>query len=175
MNVMRKAIRKLKNYEYTIHIVGDINNGDQSFNSFFSENKNNEKIVFHDALDQTSIFKLGSKCDLALIPSSWYETGPITVYEAFAMGLPIIGTRLGGIEELLCFNSLLFELNNHSELANLMISIIKTTKNWLFRSNLPTPRSPKDLGEEIMFMRNWLMKILILNKIKFRMYKIRNS
>ena len=152
INVIRKAIRLLKKYEYNIHIVGDMKNGDQSFKTLFSENKNNKKIIFHNSLDQTSIFKLGSKCDLALIPSSWYETGPITVYEAFAMGLPIIGTRIGGIEELCShnFNSLLFELNNHSELANLMISLIKEPQkiNYL-RSNLPIPRSPKDLGEEV--------------------------
>ena len=151
-NVLRKAIRILKNYEYTIHIVGDINNGDQSFNQLYSENKNNKKIIFHDALDQSSIFKLGCKCDLALIPSSWFETGPITVYEAFAMRLPIIGTRIGGIEELCThnFNSLLFDLNNHNELANFIISLInKPEKIDYLRSNLPKPRSPKDLAKEI--------------------------
>ena len=152
MNVIRKAIRKLKNHQYTIHIVGDMNNGDQSFNRLFSENKNNEKIVFHNALDQTSIFKLGIKCDLALIPSSWFETGPITVYEAFAMRLPVIGTRLGGVEELCThnYNSLLFDLNNHNELANFMISLIKKPEKIDYlRSNIPKPRSPKDLAKEM--------------------------
>lgn len=152
INVIRKAIRILKNHQYTIHIVGDMKNGDQSFNQLYSENKNNKKVIFHDALDQSSIFKLGLKCDLALIPSSWFETGPITVYEAFAMRLPIIGTRIGGIEELCThnLNSLLFGLNNHYELANFMISLIKKpeTIDYL-RSNLPKPRSPKDLAKEI--------------------------
>ena len=116
-------------YEYKVTKV-DINNGDQSFNQLYSENKNNKKITFHDSLDQSSIFKLGFKCDLALITSSWFETGPITVYEAFAMKLPIIGTRLGGIEELCThnFNSLLFDLTDHIELSNLMISLIKNPK-----------------------------------------------
>ena len=89
---------------------------------------------------------------LALITSSWFETGPITVYEAFAMKLPIIGTRLGGIEELCThnFNSLLFDLNNHNELANFIISLInKPEKIDYLRSNLPKPRSPKDLAKEI--------------------------
>ena len=152
MNVIRKAIKMLKSHEYNIHIVGDMNKGDQSFNQLYYENKNNKKIIFHDALEQSSIFKLGCECDLALIPSSWFETGPITVYEAFAMELPIIGTKLGGIEELCLhnFNSLLFELNNHYELANYMISLIKEPQKIDYlRSNLPSPRSPNDLGEEI--------------------------
>ena len=152
MDVIRKAIKLLENYKYRIHIVGDKNSGDHTFKKLYSENKNNRKIIFHGALDQTSIFNLGSKCDLALLPSSWFETGPITVYEAFAMNLPIIGTKLGGIEEICShqFNSLLFELNNHEALANLIISVInEPNKIDYLRSNLPLPRSPEDLAAEL--------------------------
>jgi glycosyltransferase involved in cell wall biosynthesis len=39
--------------------------------------------------------------DLALVPSTWLETGPLTVLEAFAAGLPVAGSDLGGIKELL--------------------------------------------------------------------------
>ncbi len=151
-DVIRKAIKLLENYRYKIHIVGDMNSGDKTFKKLYSENKNNEKIIFHGSLDQTSIFKLGSKCDIALLPSSWFETGPITVYEAFAMNLPVIGTKLGGIEEICSheINSLLFELNNHKELAKLMLTVINEPKKIDFlRSNIPVPRSPKDLAIEL--------------------------
>lgn len=39
--------------------------------------------------------------DLAVVPSTWLETGPLTVLEAFAAGLPVAGSDLGGIQELL--------------------------------------------------------------------------
>ncbi len=39
--------------------------------------------------------------DLAVVPSNWLETGPLTVLEAFAAGLPVAGSDLGGIKELL--------------------------------------------------------------------------
>jgi len=39
--------------------------------------------------------------DLAVVPSTWLETGPLTVLEAFAVGLPVAGSDLGGIKELL--------------------------------------------------------------------------
>jgi len=39
--------------------------------------------------------------DLAVVPSTWLETGPLTVLEAFAAGLAVAGSDLGGIKELL--------------------------------------------------------------------------
>ena len=39
--------------------------------------------------------------DLAVVPSTCLETGPLTVLEAFAAGLPVAGCDLGGIKELL--------------------------------------------------------------------------
>ena len=39
--------------------------------------------------------------DLAVVPSTWLETGPLTVLEAFAAGLPVAGSDPGGIRELL--------------------------------------------------------------------------
>jgi glycosyltransferase involved in cell wall biosynthesis len=38
--------------------------------------------------------------DLLAIPSQWLETGPMVVLEAFAAGIPVVGSRLGGIAEL---------------------------------------------------------------------------
>lgn len=38
--------------------------------------------------------------DALVVPSEGLETGPLVVYEAFAAGIPVIGSRLGGIAEL---------------------------------------------------------------------------
>jgi len=35
-----------------------------------------------------------------VVPSQWLETGPLTVLESFAAGVPVIGSNLGGIAEL---------------------------------------------------------------------------
>jgi glycosyltransferase involved in cell wall biosynthesis len=35
-----------------------------------------------------------------VVPSRWYENQPITILEAFACGVPVVGSRLGGIPEL---------------------------------------------------------------------------
>lgn len=38
--------------------------------------------------------------DAVAIPSLWMETGPLIVYDAFSAGVPVIGSRRGGIAEL---------------------------------------------------------------------------
>jgi glycosyltransferase involved in cell wall biosynthesis len=38
--------------------------------------------------------------DLLAVPSQWLETGPLVVLEAHALSLPVIGSNLGGISEL---------------------------------------------------------------------------
>ncbi|AMN43743.1 glycosyltransferase [Rhodoplanes sp. Z2-YC6860] len=40
--------------------------------------------------------------DVLAVPSQWMETGPLVVLEAFAAGIPVIGSDLGGIRELVC-------------------------------------------------------------------------
>jgi glycosyltransferase involved in cell wall biosynthesis len=36
-----------------------------------------------------------------LVPSEWYENFPLAIAESFALGKPVIGTRLGGVAELI--------------------------------------------------------------------------
>jgi glycosyltransferase involved in cell wall biosynthesis len=38
--------------------------------------------------------------DILAVPSQWLETGPLVVLEAFAAGVPVLGSDLGGIAEL---------------------------------------------------------------------------
>ena len=63
--------------------------------------KKDERIKVCGNLPQKELLIKLKNYDLAVIPSIWMETGPLTVLEAFAVGLPVAGTNLGGIKELL--------------------------------------------------------------------------
>ncbi|MBL8154323.1 MAG: glycosyltransferase [Anaerolineae bacterium] len=56
--------------------------------------------------------------DALVIPSRWYENSPNTILEAYAMRLPVIGTNLGGMAELIEHDrtGLLFHLNDAADL-----------------------------------------------------------
>jgi glycosyltransferase involved in cell wall biosynthesis len=56
------------------------------------------------------------------VPAVWYENQPATILETYAMGKPVIGTRLGGIPELIDDGQtgLLCEPGNAADLAEKM-------------------------------------------------------
>ncbi|MCF6153377.1 MAG: glycosyltransferase [Candidatus Kuenenia stuttgartiensis] len=58
------------------------------------------------------------KSKAVVLPSEWYENNPISVLEAFALGKPVIGARIGGIPELIKEKEtgLLFEPGNSIDL-----------------------------------------------------------
>jgi glycosyltransferase involved in cell wall biosynthesis len=55
-----------------------------------------------------------------VIPSEWYENAPISLMEAYALGRPVIGARIGGIPELVREGEtgLLFESGNVEALTD---------------------------------------------------------
>jgi glycosyltransferase involved in cell wall biosynthesis len=58
------------------------------------------RIHFHDPLPSAAVVDRLRGYDLLAVPSLWMETGPLVVLEAFAAGIPVIATRLGGMREL---------------------------------------------------------------------------
>ncbi|HEX5464791.1 MAG TPA: glycosyltransferase family 4 protein, partial [Burkholderiales bacterium] len=57
-----------------------------------------------------------------VMPSIWYENFPRTLVEAFASGLPVIGSRLGALAEIIDdgHTGLLFENGSAAALAEKM-------------------------------------------------------
>jgi glycosyltransferase involved in cell wall biosynthesis len=60
--------------------------------------------------------------DVLVVPSRWYENAPGVIFEAFAAGLPVVATDLGGMSEFVRpgENGLLFPLDDAEELAGLL-------------------------------------------------------
>jgi glycosyltransferase involved in cell wall biosynthesis len=58
------------------------------------------RIRFMPPLDATEVVERLRGYHALLVPSQWLESGPLVIYEAFAAGIPVIGSRLGGIAEL---------------------------------------------------------------------------
>jgi len=58
-------------------------------------------------------------CRATLLPSIWFENCPLSLLESFALGKPVIASRIGGIPELLQhgWEGFLFEPGNSQDLS----------------------------------------------------------
>lgn len=59
------------------------------------------RVSFHGRLSKDALYRLLRAAAVAAVPSRWYENQPMAVLEAFASGLPVVGSDLGGIPELI--------------------------------------------------------------------------
>lgn len=68
-----------------------------------------------------------------IVPSTWYEGFPVTILEAFATGTPVIGSRLGGIAEIVSdkVNGVLFEPGNETVLRETLQAFRKSDNRSL--------------------------------------------
>jgi glycosyltransferase involved in cell wall biosynthesis len=57
-----------------------------------------------------------------VLPSEWYENCPMSVLESLAVGTPVLGSRAGGIPELIDEeqDGLTFEMGNAEDLSDKM-------------------------------------------------------
>jgi glycosyltransferase involved in cell wall biosynthesis len=60
-----------------------------------------DRVRFHGRLPADALQELLRSASVAVVPSRWYENMPLAVLEAFASGLPVVGTALGGVPELI--------------------------------------------------------------------------
>jgi glycosyltransferase involved in cell wall biosynthesis len=90
--------------------------------------------------------------DACLVPSRWLETGPLAAYEAMAAGLPVIGSRLGGISERIRdgIDGLLFEPENTTELAAIITTLLANPQRLTgLQSNIRPQRTFDDMAREL--------------------------
>ena len=83
-------------------------------------------IEFLGYLKGEALYKEIKKSKAIVMPSEWYENNPMSVLEAFALGKPVIGSRIGGIPELVKDNEtgLTFEPGNAEDLKEKIKAIL---------------------------------------------------
>jgi len=96
--------------------------------------------------------KLLSTLDVLVVPSIWEENNPLTILEAFAAGVPVVASRIGGIPEIVSHgtNGLLFEPGNVDDLARALGRFV--TEPGLrerLRGGIPRVRSLEEATREM--------------------------
>lgn len=118
---IRTLINAMEGTPITLKIAGS-GGAEEEFKQLVRQ-KGLANIEFLGFQDKPSVFGLTMNAKFVVVPSEWYENFPFSVIESFLFSKPVVGSRIGGIPELVLHEQtgLLFEAGNISELrANLL-------------------------------------------------------
>ena len=84
------------------------------------------KIEFLGYKEGEELVYLIKNAYCVIVPSEWYENNPMTIIEAYSYGIPVIGSNIGGIPEIIQDNKtgLIFEPGNDTELSEKLTKIL---------------------------------------------------
>jgi len=87
--------------------------------SYVNLKDKNNIVEFLGHKNREELIELYKKCKFIVVPSEWYEISGLIIFEAFACGKPAIGSKIGGIPELIkdTERGLVFEPKNSDELS----------------------------------------------------------
>lgn len=89
--------------EYPLYIAGDGPKADEYRQHVAYQQKIGKlgQVEFLGPLKKPDLIPYIKRCRATVIPSRWYEPFGLTILESYAYGKPVIGTRTGGIPEVI--------------------------------------------------------------------------
>jgi len=122
VHVLIESFKQLKNDNIKLHICGK-GADEEEFRSMASSDP---RITFHGYLEQEDLMNFYKKVNISVLPSICYDNSPMMIYESLMNSIPVIGSKIGGIPELIedGYNGFLFEAGNEQELNNIIESLI---------------------------------------------------
>lgn len=113
------------------------------------------RIRIRDPIHASVVVNTIRDYDALLVPSQWLETGPMVILEAFAAGVPVIGSNLGGIAELVSreVDGLLVESHCIQAWTDVLRRIMREPDLLCtLRSGVRSPRRISDCAQDMQVL-----------------------
>jgi len=120
LEVLLNAVVKLPHGAWTLHVAGQ---GPSSYERYLRNKYKAPAIKFVGFVQPQEFF---SDVDVLVVPSLWHDPLPTVIIEAYAHGVPVIGSIRGGIPELVEEGNtgFLFDPNRPDDLTTKMRRLI---------------------------------------------------
>jgi len=119
---------------------------------WLSEIEKDSRLAAPKKIPHDQVIRSLHDVDVCAVPSIWLETGPLTVLEAFAAGVPVLGSDLGGIRELVRdgVDGRLFPAGDSAALAELLQGLIDRPGTLdRLRDAVSPPRRMEDVARDM--------------------------
>ena len=151
VHTLIEAMSIARDLRIEVAIVGEVKAHNAYGVELVRQAEADARIRFVGPLPPDRVLPFLRTADVAIIPSRWHETGPLTVFEAQAAKLPVIGSDRGGIAEL-CDGpwARLFPAEDAQALAAVMQEVLTNAATVeQMRDLIPTPRTMQDVGNDV--------------------------
>ncbi len=119
--ILIEAFKKVKNKNVRLCIIGKGPNMEW----FEKLSEGDERIKFYGFISESKLREHYEQANITVVPSIWYDNSPMVIYESLMNGTPVIGSRIGGIPELIeeGYNGFLFEPGNTEQLKTILAGL----------------------------------------------------
>lgn len=120
-----QAFKQVNRCDIRLHICGR----GESEGEYIKLAQGDKRIRFHGFVSERKLNCLYDIANVLVVPSIWYDISPTVIYEAFVHGTPVIGSRIGGIPELINdgINGFLYEPGNEEKLVKIIENLDSST------------------------------------------------
>ena len=122
----------------------------------FADKEKMQNVEFLGYKQGKELTELVSSAYFVIVPSEWYENNPMTIIEAYSVGTPVVGARIGGIPEIVVENETgyQFESGNSKSLSDTIAKADTLSKTEYETLSSGTLRfAHNNLSSESYFLR----------------------
>lgn len=147
LHVLIAAARLLQPGQFTLTVHGNL-----TISPEYAASLRNQApglpVHFAGPVDHGEAASIYEALDVLVVPSIWLENSPLVVHEAFMAGVPVVGSRIGGLADLIDDgrNGLLVEPADAGALAAALQSLVDTPA--LLHSLSPASTSVKSIEDD---------------------------
>jgi len=158
-HLLFEAFAELPPNKASLHVYGSYApyHGDDSYRDILAAAPRGKGVYIHGPVPHEDVASTLASLDVIVVPSIWIENAPFVIREAFAAGVPVIGSALGGMAEMIADdrNGLLFEAGNAQDLRRCLARLIDEPPLLdRLRSGIPTI---KTITEDAEWTRGFYM------------------
>lgn len=134
IHVLIEALNRLPPDEVQLTVYGDLSSFPQYANQL-RKSSTHSGITLAGPVSHEQIWLALASFDLLVLPTLWYETSSLILDEAFAVGVPVIASRIGVMVEKIeeGTNGRLFPVGDVNALSEIIYDLIKnpdTLQKW---------------------------------------------
>lgn len=161
VHLLIESLRRLPKERLLLTLFGDKTDWNASYYQNLYESSNGLPVEFKGSFDRSLLSENLKDQDVVILPSLCPETFSFVIRESNAMGIPVIGSRIGAIPEAIRdgINGFLFKPGDVRELTDCMAKFIESPKLiYEMRRNMKRQKTMKEHASELVTLYEEIMR-----------------